>query len=135
MDTSTKTPQRQQELTAIFMNELDKHLDDLLQGRISDMYEIRDIADHMHIHPRHLSNTIKSTTGRSACSFFEEKIIQQAKILLAQPGRSIQEIAVLLTYDPSNFTKFFKRFTQITPKQYRNQILEEETIKSKNSFA
>ena len=119
----------------MFMNELDKHLDDLLHGRISDMYEIRDIADHMHIHPRHLSNTIKRTTGRSACSFFEEKIIEQAKILLTQPGRSIQEIALLLTYDPSNFTKFFKRFTQITPKQYRNQILKEETAESKSSFA
>ncbi|MGJ1430201.1 helix-turn-helix domain-containing protein [Sphingobacterium spiritivorum] len=135
MDTSTKTAQRHQELTAIFMDELDKHLDDLLHGRISDMYEIRDIADHMHIHPRHLSNTIKRTTGRSACSFFEEKIIEQAKILLAQPNKSIQEIAVLLTYDPSNFTKFFKRFTQLTPKQYRNQILEEQTAENMSSVA
>jgi AraC family transcriptional regulator of adaptative response / methylphosphotriester-DNA alkyltransferase methyltransferase len=33
---------------------------------------------------------------------------------------SIAQIAGRLTYDPSNFTKFFKQYTGTTPKQFRN---------------
>jgi AraC-like DNA-binding protein len=33
----------------------------------------------------------------------------------------VADIAASLTYDPSNFTKFFKRFAGLTPKQYRER--------------
>jgi AraC-like DNA-binding protein len=32
----------------------------------------------------------------------------------------IAQIAARLTYDPSNFTKFFKAFTGTTPKKFRD---------------
>ncbi|WPX25128.1 MULTISPECIES: SDR family oxidoreductase [unclassified Mucilaginibacter] len=35
----------------------------------------------MHIHPTHLTNTIKQTTGKSPCFYFEEKIMVLAKKL------------------------------------------------------
>lgn len=46
-----------------------------------------------------------------------------AKAMLAKNDQSINDIAALLTYDPSNFTKFFKRFENKTPKQYREDVL------------
>lgn len=113
---------RQHEITRDFLNEVEKHLADIVEGRKIDMYEIRDFAEILHIHPTHLSNTIKLTTGNAPCFYFEEKIMNAAKTLLKDNSKSINEIAVLLTFDPSNFTKFFKRFAGITPKQYREQI-------------
>ncbi|MET6997098.1 helix-turn-helix domain-containing protein [Chitinophaga defluvii] len=114
---------RQHEITTVFLQEVEKHLDDIVNGRTTDMYEIRDLARIMHIHPTHLSNTIKLTTGKSPCFFFEDKIMHICRDMLQQPHTPIAAIASLLTFDPSNFTKFFKRFEGITPKQYREQVL------------
>jgi len=116
---------RQYEITADFLKEIDKHLEDIVTNKVTDMMEIRDIADNMHIHPTHLSNTIKLTTGKAPCFFFEEKIMDIAKNMLKDTSIPIAHIAVQLTFDPSNFTKFFKRFEGVTPKQYREEIFME----------
>lgn len=113
---------RQREITADFMKALDVHLEDILAGRATEMFEIRDIADLMHIHPTHLSNTIKMVTGQSPCSFFEEKIMNISRQQLRETTMSIAQIATRLTYDPSNFVKFFKRFEGVTPGQYREKV-------------
>ena len=115
---------RQHEITKEYLAVLDTHLLDIVEGRTTEMYEIRDIADVMHIHPIHLSNTIKIATGVHPCFFYEEKIMNIAKAMLQKNEMSISAIANLLTYEPSNFTKFFKRFESKTPKQYREEYLQ-----------
>jgi AraC-like DNA-binding protein len=115
---------RQHEIFADYLKELDKHLDDVVHERVTGMYEIRDIAGILHIHPTHLTNTIKLTTGKPPCFFFEEKIMAIAKGMLQQ-HKPIKEVAFKLTFDASNFTKFFKRFEGVTPKEYRERIFEE----------
>ena len=120
---------RQKEITHDFLKIVDENLADVLSGKSENIYEIRDVAELMHIHPRHLSNTIKLVTGNSPCSFFEDKILDIAKQHLEENKISITEIAIMLTYDPSNFTKFFKRFAGVTPKQYReNHLKKSEKI-------
>jgi AraC family transcriptional regulator of adaptative response / methylphosphotriester-DNA alkyltransferase methyltransferase len=114
---------RRHEIAADFLKELDKHLDDVVSGRVTEMFEVRDFADLIHVHPTHLSNTIKSATGHSPCYFFEERLMDISKSMLQNAGTPITEIARTLTYDPSNFTKFFKHFSGQTPKQYRQSYL------------
>ena len=53
---------RQHEIAADYLKELDKHLDDIVSGRATEMFEVRDFAELIHVHPTHLSNTIKSAT-------------------------------------------------------------------------
>jgi len=112
---------RPEKIKATFLSEIDKHLNDLITGKVETMFEIYKFADLLHIHPIHLSTTIKSYTGKSACYFYQTKILESAKILLVNTDKPIQDIAYLLTYDPSNFTKAFKRVTGMTPKQFREQ--------------
>ena len=119
---------RQKEITSDFLKIVDDNLADVLSGKSEEIYEIRDVAEKMHIHPRHLSNAIKLVTGNSPCSFVEDKILDVAKLYLAENKMSIAEIAKILTYDPSNFTKFFKRFAGITPKQYREVSLSKSEM-------
>ncbi len=115
---------RQHEITADYLKEVDKHLLDIVEERCFEMFEIRDFAAILHIHPTHMSNTIKLATGKHPCYFYEEKILDIAKRMLQKNEKSIGAIATLLTYDPSNFTKFFKAYTGITPKKYRQDYFE-----------
>ena len=110
---------RQHEIAADYLKALDKHLDDIVSGRETEMFEIRDFAALLHVHPTHFSNTIKSATGYAPCYFFEERLMEISKSMLHNISMPIAEIARILTYDPSNFTKFFKHFAGQTPKQYR----------------
>ncbi|MCC3160594.1 AraC family transcriptional regulator [Hymenobacter sp. 15J16-1T3B] len=124
---------RQHEIVADFLREIDRHLADLEVGRATEMLEIRDLADRLHIHPTHLSNTLKLVTGHAPCYFFEARILELAQRLLRDSPAPVADIAARLTYDPSNFTKFFKRFAGLTPKQYREaewarQRQEAETV-------
>lgn len=125
-----KIAARQHEITADFLAILDRHLADLLADRVIDMYEIRDVAHEMNIHPTHLSNTIRLTTGHAPCYFFEHKIMDIARRLLETTRQSVAEIARTLTYDPSNFTKFFRHFQGITPKQYREAVWKQAREKT-----
>ncbi|GAA4504976.1 hypothetical protein GCM10023172_32180 [Hymenobacter ginsengisoli] len=112
---------RQHEITADYRRLVAGHVADIVAGRATEMLEIRDFASQLCIHPTHLSNTIKLTTGQPPCFFFEAEILAVAQALLRNSTRPVADIATSLTYDPSNFTKFFKRFTGLTPKQYREQ--------------
>ena len=124
METTT-TPAisfRQKEILQQYITALDKHMLELKAGEVEVMFEIRDFANLLHIHPVHLSNTVKEVTGKSACDLFEERLVELSKEMIATLPLSIGEIARQLTYDPSNFVKFFKKYTGMTPKKYRDSL-------------
>lgn len=128
---------RPQQITQDFLSELDKHLEDIVSSKTDIMFDVRDFAKILNISPRHLSNTIKQTTGKAPCDFCEAKILEIAKNLLQNSNLKISNIASQLTYDPSNFTKFFKKYSGQTPTEYRNLFFgkksETITIKTDNS--
>ena len=112
---------RPEEITRQFLTELDAHLEELKSGKAAKTFEVQDIAALLHIHPTHLSNTIQAGLGKSPCDIYEEKLMDIAKELILTSDLSIAEIARQLTFDPSNFSKFFKHFEKITPKQFRER--------------
>lgn len=114
--------QRSEEIFKDYLRLLDQHLEDILDGSAEEMFELREIAARLFIHPTHLSNVIKDLTGEHPCFFYEHKILDIAKNLLQDPDNSINEVARRLTYDPSNFTKWFKTYAGISPSQYRKQL-------------
>ena len=101
---------------------LNNHLDDFLLGKVEKMFEIKEIAAIVGIHPVHLSKVIKMQTGHHACYFYEQRILEEAKKLLSETALPIGEIARRLDYDVSNFTKFFKRFANTTPSAFRKSL-------------
>jgi AraC-like DNA-binding protein len=116
---SGETINRPEQIRHTYAELIDAHLHDLVNGDAGEMFEIEHFAALMFIHPTHLSNTIKAVTGVSACEIYQVKIMEVALKLLADESRSIRQIALLLTYEPSQFTKWFKKLHGTTPKQYR----------------
>jgi AraC family transcriptional regulator of adaptative response / methylphosphotriester-DNA alkyltransferase methyltransferase len=121
-----KIMDRQHEIYANYLREIDRHLADLVAGRATEMFEIRDFAGVLCIHPTHLSNTIKLVTGHSPCHDYQLRILAVAQELLRTTNQPVAAVAATLTYDPANFTKFFKRFAGCTPKNYREQVRAEQ---------
>lgn len=112
---------RKKEITNDYITRLDEHIQELKEGKAERALEIRNFAAMLHVHPVHLSNTIKEVTGQSTCALYEERLVRISKELLLATNMPVAQIARQLTYDPSNFTKFFKHFTGITPKKFRDQ--------------
>ena len=117
--TAPETSVRQKEIVKNFMALLDRHMNELRNGEAEKTYEIRDFADAMHMHPTHLSNTLHQALGQSPCDVYELRLMSLAKELLETTTKPIGDIAAQLCYDPSNFTKFFKQYESVTPKEYR----------------
>ena len=81
---------------------------------------VSDYADFLAVSPNHLNKCIKTATGKSAQDLLNEMILLEAKALLKQTNLSISEIAFKIgKEEPSDFTKFFRTKTGITPSEYR----------------
>jgi AraC-like DNA-binding protein len=117
---SVLTISRKEQITSDFLRLVDQHLDDLMHGRADHRYSANDFAKLLFIHSRHLTNTVKQTTGKSPCDFMEERFLSEAQKMLKDTNLSVADIGEKLGWnDPSNFTKFFKNMSGITPLQYR----------------
>ncbi|WP_343704078.1 AraC family transcriptional regulator [Chitinophaga sp.] len=115
---------RPEEIVQQYLQFLDGHLDDLVQGKATQMLQLRQIAAALYISHYHLTDTVKQLLGHHPCHFYDQKIILKAKEMLAETSLPVSEIALTLTYDPSNFSKFFKKLTGQTPGDYRKAQLK-----------
>lgn len=110
---------RPEEIVKEYLFHLDHHIEELKEGKAEKTLRIKDIAEKLFIHPKHLSNIIQEVLGKSPCDIYEEKLIEISKELILSSDEPISQIAQHLGYDPSNFSKFFKSYTEKTPKQFR----------------
>jgi len=118
--TDTQAPSaRKQEIVNNYIALLDEHIAELKAGTAETTLKIEDFAQALFIHPRHLSNTVHEVTGESTCSMYEERLMDISRELLLTNEGSIASVARHLMYDPSNFSKFFKSYEGMTPKQFR----------------
>ncbi|ADB37599.1 helix-turn-helix domain-containing protein [Spirosoma linguale] len=91
-----------------------------LGQHIYQKQSITDYADLLAISPNHLNKCVKNATGKSAQDLLNDMILLEAKVLLRQKDLPVSEIAFKLTrQNPSDFTRFFKAKTGITPKEYK----------------
>lgn len=115
-------PKRSKEITKSYFRFLDKHIEDVVLGKVEEFMEINKIASELFISHKHLTDTVQKETGNHPCHFYDLKIIDEAKRMLSETDLSVSEIARTLTYDPSNFSKFFKKFVGQTPAQFRKEV-------------
>lgn len=127
--TNLKIPKRSQEITERYFQFLDKHIADVVSGQVNEFMKIKQIAGRLFVSHQHLTDTIQKQTGHHPCYFYDLKIIDLAKQMLTRSDRSVSEVAGILTYDPANFSKFFKKFTGQTPGQFK----KDQQINPKNS--
>lgn len=78
-------------------------------------------AGRMMLNPTYFSTLFKQATGSSFKDYLNYIRIEESKKLLTNTGDSILNIALAVGFEnQSYFTKVFKKYTGMTPKQYRN---------------
>ncbi|MEL6137411.1 MAG: AraC family transcriptional regulator, partial [Cyanobacteria bacterium J06628_6] len=81
-----------------------------------------DYAEAQYLHPSYFSTVIKRKTGKSVNAWIAEKTIAEAQALLSSSAQTVQEIAFRLGFkDAAHFSRFFKKHTQLSPTQFRQQ--------------
>ena len=77
-------------------------------------------ARQLHISPKYLSQIVVEKTGQRPMEFIRSKIILEAKVLLQDNQKSISEISHTLQFaSPTQFGKYFRKYTGISPGSYR----------------
>lgn len=115
VDTHARTFNRGEEIVKRLIQHIIKHY---AEERSVSFY-----ADQLHISPQHLSTTVNKVTGKTVTDIIAKLVITDAEAKLKSTDLTIQEIAYSLNFpDISFFGKYFKRYTGMSPKQYRESM-------------
>lgn len=84
---------------------------------------VEQMAHHVHMSPRNFIRRFKSATGRLPGNYLQALRITIAKEMLEDGRRSVQAIGEAVGYDDAAFFRqLFKRFTGMTPGEYREKF-------------
>jgi AraC-like DNA-binding protein len=82
---------------------------------------VKYLAEQVHLSSSYLSDLLKKETGKNAQEHIHFYLIDEAKNLLLNSEKNVNEIAYSLGFEyPQYFNKLFKQKTGNTPMEYRN---------------
>ncbi len=94
-----------------------------LSAHFKDERSVQFYADALFMTPKHLTKTLKELTNKTCGEYIDEMVIDEAKILLSDLSYSVGQVADALHFsDQFFFSKFFKRRTGLSPKEYKNSL-------------
>ncbi|MEM9984015.1 MAG: helix-turn-helix transcriptional regulator [Bacteroidota bacterium] len=95
-------------------------LQSLVEQHCFKTRKVGDYADWMALSSKTLNHVTRHVLDKSTKTFIDEVTILQVKRLLVNTRLGIKEIAFQAGFeDPTNFFKFFKKYTQNTPEEFR----------------
>jgi AraC family transcriptional activator of pobA len=96
---------------------------DLVQEYSTANHDVKFYADSLFVSKGHLRKTVRGITGMSAKYFIEMAIVSESYLLLANDNLSVTDIAEQLNFRTlSSFSGFFKKYTKLSPTQYRLKL-------------
>ncbi|MCJ8209106.1 helix-turn-helix domain-containing protein [Mucilaginibacter sp. RS28] len=106
---------RKQELNMQFQNLVFQHY--------KEHRNVQYYADELCVSPKHLTETIKEVTGKTAGEWIDDAVVLEAKVLLRNHEISIAQVADEVHFpDQSSFGKYFKKHTGHSPTEFRDKV-------------
>lgn len=102
--------------------EIAKSFVQLVTKHCKEQHQLSFYADKLFITPKHLTETVKEETGKTAGTVIDEALLLEAKLLLNVKTKNVQMISRTLHFgNQTLFAKFFKRYTGLTPTEWRSK--------------
>ncbi|NLO45462.1 MAG: helix-turn-helix transcriptional regulator [Clostridiales bacterium] len=100
-----------------------RRVEEYVFAHINERITVREIARELKLNASYLNSSFKRQTGECISSFIQKSKVRKAQEMLKMCQYTITDIWTALGYfDQSHFNKHFKKFTGITPRQYRLKI-------------
>ncbi|MET3742745.1 helix-turn-helix domain-containing protein [Faecalicatena orotica] len=81
------------------------------------------LAEKLSVNASYLSGQFKRETGETLTNYVNKKRIQKSLFFLATTNLPIQEVAARVgIYDENYFSRIFKKFQLMTPREYRSAM-------------
>ncbi|MDO4572264.1 MAG: helix-turn-helix domain-containing protein [Clostridia bacterium] len=93
-----------------------------MQCHCSEKLSLEQVARHVYLSPNYFSKVFKEELGENFSSHLNRLRIEQSKQLLLDRKLSLTQISSALGFvDQSYFTKIFRKYTGMPPRDYRKQ--------------
>lgn len=103
-------------LSGFRLNRVIEFIDANLENDIS----LGDLASVADLSQFHFSRAFRKSTGKTPQQFVMQQRLERAKLLLARPDLPIVEVSLRSGFkNQSHFTSWFRRYTNFTPKIWR----------------
>jgi AraC-like DNA-binding protein len=95
----------------------------LVNNRFAELRTPKEFAQVLNISPNYLNAVCKEIYNKTVSEIIQERVILEAKRMLAHTGLSVSEISYKLGFeDNSYFGRYFKKCVGIPPEKYRKNI-------------
>ena len=93
---------------------------DLVEAQFQTVRSVRRYAAQLSVSEKRLAQATAKTLGKLPKQLIDERVTLEAKRLLVHTRASIKEIGFELGFEePTNFVKYFRRQTSLTPIEFR----------------
>lgn len=108
------------------ISDFQQSLIDYYNQPVSQIPNVQYFADKLGLTANYLGDIVKHFTQKSTLETIHEFVIKKAKDLLEEnPKMKTAEVAYELGFEyPNYFSKFFKKQVNLTPKEYRLQLVQ-----------
>lgn len=97
---------------------------DLIELHYKQHKQVNFFAAELSVTEKRLNLATNKILGKTAKQIIDERVMLEAKRLLAHSNESIKEVGYSLGFEePTNFIKFFRRNCQNTPVEFREKFL------------
>lgn len=97
-----------------------------IQKHFNEDISVTEVAEHLYVTPNYLSRIFKKETGEGCAEYINQVRMEKAKALLKNTLYLAYEIAEMVGFRDANyFSLAFKKYTGMSPTEYRDSILGE----------
>ncbi|KRM62419.1 AraC family transcriptional regulator [Paucilactobacillus vaccinostercus DSM 20634] len=128
---SSKSTSKYTEREAQVARSMAAMIENGIENEEPESLNVGTICQSLNISTGYGHRVFRKVYGSTPLHFIEEQKYSKAKMLLGIPDYSIEEVAYMTGFNSlSNFSKQFKKWSNLTPSKYQQQVLHKREVRA-----